>query len=412
MNRLIPIMIIWLIADIYVFQAVKTATSNRYIWWVFWLFDGLVATMVLYFMLSGKPVVNSMKSIYWGLMLLSLLPKLIVIPFLLLEDIGRTVHLAINWVTNIFSSSSPRQESVSLISRKKFISQLAIGIATVPFLGLLYGMAKGKYDYQVHRIKLKFKDLPEAFHGFTITQLSDIHSGSFDSKSDVQRGIALATKQKSDVLLFTGDLVNTTAAEMDPWMDTFSALSAPSGKFSVLGNHDYGDYKAWENVGAKENNLQRLKDIHKEMGFRLLLNENLKIEKSGQYITLIGVENWGKGGFQKYGDLDKALEGVNGDDFKILMSHDPSHWEAQTLHHPHHIHLTLAGHTHGMQFGIEVPGFKWSPVKYMYKQWAGIYNEGDKYLYVNRGFGFLAYPGRVGIWPEITVITLEKDHES
>lgn len=408
MNRLIPIMFIWLLADIYVFQAVKTATSNRYIWWAFWLYDGLVAAMVLYFMLTGKPILNSLKSIYWGLMLLSLLPKLIVIPFLLLEDIGRTVHLAINWITNTLSSSSPQQEHVYMLSRKKFISQLAIGIATVPFVGLLYGMVKGKYDYQVHRVKLKFKDLPDAFNGFTITQLSDIHSGSFDSKADVERGVAMANKQKSDLLLFTGDLVNTTAAEMDEWMGTFSALSATSGKFSVLGNHDYGDYKSWESKTAKENNLQRLKDVHKELGFRLMLNENLRIEKDGQYITLIGVENWGKGGFQKYGDLNKAIEGVNGGDFKILMSHDPSHWEAETLHHPQHIHLTLAGHTHGMQFGIEIPGFKWSPVKYMYQQWAGIYNQGSKYLYVNRGFGFLAYPGRVGIWPEVTVITLEK----
>ena len=408
MNRLIPIIFIWLLADIYVFQAVKTATSNRYIWWAFWLYDGLVAATVIYYMLTGKPIINSLKGIYWGLMLLSLLPKLIVIPFLLLEDIGRTVHLAFNWITNMLPSSTSQQEHVYMVSRKKFISQLAIGIATVPFLGLLYGMVKGKYDYQVHRVKLKFKDLPDAFNGFTITQLSDIHSGSFDSKADVERGVALANKQKSDVLLFTGDLVNTTATEMDEWMVTFSALSATSGKFSVLGNHDYGDYKTWESKTAKEDNLQQLKDVHKELGFRLLLNENLKIEKSGQYITLIGVENWGKGGFQKYGDLNKAVEGVNGEDFKILMSHDPSHWEAQTLHHPQHIHLTLAGHTHGMQFGIEIPGFKWSPVKYMYKQWAGIYNEGSKYLYVNRGFGFLAYPGRVGIWPEVTVITLEK----
>jgi len=408
MNRLIPIMFIWLLADIYVFQAVKTATSNRYIWRAFWLYEGLVAAMVLYFMLTGKPLLNSLNSIYWGLMLLSLLPKLIVIPLLLLEDIGRTVHLAINWITNRLSSSSPQQEHVYMVSRKKFISQLAIGVATVPFLGLLYGMVKGKYDYQVHRVKLKFKDLPDAFNGFTITQLSDIHSGSFDSKEDVERGVAMANKQKSDLLLFTGDLVNKAASEMDEWMGTFSALSATSGKFSVLGNHDYGDYTSWESKTAKENNLQRLKEVHKELGFRLMLNENLRIEKSGQYITLIGVENWGKGGFHKFGDLNKATAGVNEKDFKILMSHDPSHWEAETLHHPQHIHLTLAGHTHGMQFGIEIPGFKWSPVKYMYEQWAGIYSKGSKYLYVNRGFGFLAYPGRAGIWPEVTVITLEK----
>lgn len=408
MNRIISILSIWLLADFYLFQAVKTITPNRYIWWGFWMYDGLVASIVLYYFINGKLIVSLPKSIYWGFILLSLLPKLIVIPFLFLEDIGRTVHLAINWGVNIFQSSSADQESVHLASRKKFISQIALGIAVVPLLGLLYGMAKGKYDYRVHRIKLKFQDLPDAFNGFTITQISDIHCGSFDSKSDVEKGVTLANQQKSDLLLFTGDLVNSNASEMDEWMEAFSKLAAPFGKFSILGNHDYGDYKIWESEVAKANNLQRLKEIHQEIGFRLMLNESLKIEKAGEHITLIGVENWGKGRFQKYGDLDKAIAGVGDEDFKILMSHDPSHWEAKTVPHPRHIHLTLAGHTHGMQFGIEIPGFKWSPIKYVYPQWAGIYNEKNKYLYVNRGFGFLAYPGRVGILPEITVITLVK----
>src|SRR5665648_36781 len=408
MNRIISFLIIWLLADIYLFQSVKTMTPNRYIWWAFWLYEGLVASMVVYYFINGKLIVSLPKGIYWSFILLSLLPKLIVIPFLLLEDIGRIVHLAISWIVNIFESSSTEPESVHLASRKKFISQLALGIAAVPFIGLLYGMVKGKYDYRVHRIKLKFPDLPDAFNGFTITQISDIHCGSFDSKSDVEKGISLANQQNSDLLLFTGDLVNNKADEMDKWMGEFSRLTAPLGKFSILGNHDYGDYNRWESETAKKNNLQRLKEIHHEIGFRLMLNENLKIEKSGEHITLIGVENWGKGGFQKYGDLDKAIEDVADEDFKILMSHDPSHWEAKTVPHPRHVHLTLAGHTHGMQFGIEIPGFKWSPIKYVYPQWAGIYNEGNKFLYVNRGFGFLAYPGRVGILPEITVITLER----
>jgi uncharacterized protein len=408
MSRITSILIIWCLADIYLFQAVKTITPNRYIWWAFWLYDALVASMFLYYAITGKLVISSPKGIYWGFILLSLLPKLIIIPFLFLEDIGRIVHLGSSWVINTFRSSSPEHQLVHLASRKKFISQLAVGIAAVPLVGLLYGMVNGKYEYRVHRIKLKFPDLPDAFNGFTITQLSDIHCGSFDSKSDVEKGVSLANQQKSDLLLFTGDLVNTNASEMDEWMGTFSELTAPFGKFSILGNHDYGDYRSWESETAKADNLQRLKEIHKEIGFRLMLNESLKIEKSGEHITLIGVENWGKGRFQKYGDLDKAIADVEDQDFKILMSHDPSHWDAKTLQHPKHVHLTLAGHTHGMQFGIEIPGFKWSPIKYMYPQWAGIYNEKNKYLYVNRGFGFLAYPGRVGILPEITVITLEK----
>jgi len=408
MNRIIPVLIIWLLADIYLFQAVKTVTSNRYIWWAFWLYDGLVASVFLYYIITGKLIVSSPKGIYWGFIFLSLLPKLIVIPFLFLEDIGRIVHLFGSWAYNLFQSSSPEQEHIHLASRKKFISQLAIGIAAVPLIGLLYGMVKGKYDYRVHRIKLKFQDLPDAFNGFTITQISDIHCGSFDSKSDVENGVSLANEQKSDLIIFTGDLVNSTATEADEWKEVLSKLTASSGKFSILGNHDYGDYKTWESDAAKANNLQRLKEIHAEIGFRLMLNENLKIERSGEHITLIGVENWGKGRFQKYGDLDKAIADVEDEDFKILMSHDPSHWEEKTVPHAKHVHLTLAGHTHGMQFGIEIPGFKWSPVKYVYPQWAGIYNEKNKYLYVNRGFGFLAYPGRVGILPEITVITLEK----
>jgi predicted MPP superfamily phosphohydrolase len=408
MNRLITITIIWLLFDIYLFQAIKTVTSSRSLWWAFWVYEGLVAAIFLYYILTGKLIVNSPKGVYWGFIFLSLLPKLIVIPFLFLEDIVRTVHLVVNWSGNLFQSSSNKHEHIFLASRKKFISQLSLGIALVPIAGLVYGMIKGKYDYTIHRIKLKFADLPDSFNGFTITQLSDIHCGSFDSKADVQRGVDMANQQNSDLLLFTGDLVNTNATEMDRWMDTFSVLKAPFGKFSILGNHDYGDYKTWESIKAKANNLQRLKEIHSELGFHLMLNESLKIEKSGQCITLIGVENWGKGRFQKYGDLNKAMEEVGNEDFKILMSHDPSHWEAETLPHSKHVHLTLAGHTHGMQFGIEIPGFKWSPIKYVYPQWAGIYSENNKYLYVNRGFGFLAYPGRVGILPEITVITLEK----
>jgi predicted MPP superfamily phosphohydrolase len=218
----------------------------------------------------------------------------------------------------------------------------------------------------------------------------------------------LVNKQNSDLLLFTGDLVNDQASEMDPWIETFSKLKAPFGKYSVLGNHDYGDYMQWESKQAQYANLNRLKKVHQEIGFNLLLDQAVQIEKDGQSIALVGVENWGKGGFHKYGDLVKATASTSDDEFKILMSHDPSHWEAKTLLNEKHINLTLAGHTHGMQFGIELFGFQWSPVKYMYPQWAGIYKQDGKYLYVNRGFGFLGFKGRIGIWPEITVITLKK----
>jgi len=285
---------------------------------------------------------------------------------------------------------------------------MAVCIAAFVFVSLLYGMTGGRHRYKVHRLTLKFDDLPDAFDGFTITQLSDIHAGSFTSRKGVEKGITLVNKQNSDLLLFTGDLVNNKASEMAPWMETFGKLKAPFGKYSVLGNHDYGDYTSWESDTAKAQNLVRLKEVHKELGFKLLLNNAVQIKKDSAAIALIGVENWGKGGFHKYGSLTKAAANVADDEFKILMSHDPSHWEAKTLENSKHINLALAGHTHGMQFGIELFGFQWSPVKYVYPQWAGLYQRDGKYLYVNRGFGFLGFKGRLGIWPEITVITLKK----
>ena len=294
-------------------------------------------------------------------------------------------------------------------SRRRFISALALGIAALPFGALLYGMFRGKYRYKVLEYVLTFEDLPEAFDGYKISQISDIHSGSFDNAEKIAYGIDLINQQQSDVLFFTGDLVNNTASEMEPWMSAFSKLKAKDGVFSVLGNHDYGDYVSWTSPEAKEANLNRLKEIQQEMGFKLLLNEHKYIERNGEKIAIVGVENWGKGGFKKAGDLNKAIAEIKENDFKILLSHDPSHWEAEVIPHAQHFHLTLSGHTHGMQFGIEIPGWiKWSPVKWRYKQWAGIYKELGQYINVNRGFGFLGYPGRVGIWPEITVITLKK----
>ena len=244
------------------------------------------------------------------------------------------------------------------------------------------------------------------FNGFKIVHISDFHSGSFDNKQKLKYGIDLINKQKPDIILFTGDLVNNTADEILPWKDLLSSLEAPFGKYSVLGNHDYGDYVQWDSKDEKANNLKKLIDLQEEMGFKVLLNNSEKIHIDKSSIDLIGVENWG-GGFKQNGDLDLALQKTNSDSFKILMSHDPTHWEEKVISHKEHIDLTL-GHTHGMQFGIEIPGIiKWSPAKYRYKHWAGIYQELGQIINVNRGFGFLAYPGRVGIYPEITLITLQ-----
>lgn len=280
-------------------------------------------------------------------------------------------------------------------------------IGIIVFFSFVYGSFKGKYRYKLHRHVLYFDDLPAAFDGFTITQISDIHSGSFGNKNAIQKGIDLINKQKSDLFLFTGDLVNNVAQEILPWKELFRQITAPFGQYSVLGNHDYGDYVAWSSREAKIQNMNNLIQYQREMGFQLMLDENVTIEKDGEKIVLIGIQNWGHG-FSQYGDLNKALKGVEDGAFKILMSHDPSHFEHEVKEHAQKIHLTLSGHTHGMQMGFEFLGWKWSPVKLRYRRWAGLYQENDRYLHINRGFGYLGFSGRVGIWPEVTVIELRK----
>jgi len=338
-----------------------------------------------------------------SLFLTFFITKIFFVLILFLGDLGRFFYGIVN---NIAKPKSALTEPY-FPARRKFITEAAILVAAVPFTGFFYAMIKGKYNFKVHRKTIYYDDLPDAFDGFTITQISDIHSGSFDNAEAMQRGIDLAKAQKSDLFVFTGDLVNNAAWEIEQYIDRFSQIKAPYGQFSILGNHDYGDYIEWDSEQEKVTNLDKLKQHHKELGYRLLLNENTVIEKGGQKISLIGVQNWGKG-FIQLGDLDKALQGVDKDAFKILLSHDPTHWEEKVRYNPTTIHLTLAGHTHGAQFGVETAGFRWSPVQYRYLDWAGLVNEKNRYLYVNRGFGFLAFSGRLGIWPEITVITLKK----
>ncbi|WP_340075246.1 metallophosphoesterase [Leptobacterium sp. I13] len=405
MIRWIIFILIYVIIDWYAFQAVKTVTKNVWIHYAHILVSVLVVgNFILQFVISNDTgrVLTPIKSYAFGFLLTLMALKLFVLPFLFGEDIYR---LGAGLYSKLFGTA----ESFSIPSRRKFISTVALGIAAIPFASLLYGMYKGKYDFRVLKYTLHFDDLPESFDGYQITQISDIHSGSFDNKNKIEYAIDLVNKQASDLILFTGDMVNNMATEMLPWKETFAKLEAKDGKYSVLGNHDYGDYVSWESEEKKTANLELLKEIQKEIGFDLLLNDNRYLEKNGERIAIVGVENWGAGGFKKAGDLNTAITGIAKDDFKILMSHDPSHWEHEVVSHDHHFHLTLSGHTHGMQFGIEIPGWiKWSPVKWRYKYWAGIYEEMGQFINVNRGFGFLAYPGRVGIWPEITVIELKK----
>lgn len=390
-KRLILILILFVISDIYFYQAVVTLSPNILFQVGYWLIDILLVIGLLSLTFIRRLRYDTQRYIQ-ALLTASILifvPKLFSVPILFAEDMTRLLR--------------------GFPPRSFYVSEITIVVALLIFIVAIFGLTRGKHFYRVRKETIYFPDLPEEFDGFTITQLSDIHSGSFTDIKGVQKGIDLANAQESDLLLFTGDMVNNVATEMEPWVQGFTKLSAPYGKYSVLGNHDYGDYIQWESNIAKEENLRRLKEIHAEIGFTLLLNDAVTISKNGQRIALIGVENWGKGGFHKYGDLKKATTNVHPDSFKVLMSHDPSHWDEVTLDRGHHIHLTLAGHTHGMQFGIELFGFKWSPIQYMYKQWAGLYRRDGKYLYVNRGFGYHGLKGRIGVWPEITVLTLKRN---
>jgi predicted MPP superfamily phosphohydrolase len=404
MKGLIPLIIL-LIVEFYSFQAIKTITKNKWILGIYLVLSIIAMLFIVYSFMNfdrGKGQ-NKTSLLVIGLTLLIYIPKILIFLVLFIEDISRLVEACImSFVDN------DREQFFS--PRRRFVSQIALGIAAIPFSSLLYGMTIGKYNFKVIRQQLFFDDLPEEFDGTTITQISDIHSGSFDEDTDkIKYAVDLINEQNSDLLLFTGDIVNTHAKEMDPWIDVFKGLYHPKlGKYSILGNHDYGTYFDWDSEKEEKQNFENIKAIHEKIDFKLMLNENVKLKKGDSEIVLVGVENWGRK-FGKKGDLKKATTDVKTEDFKILMSHDPSHWDEVVQHDEDHYHLTLSGHTHGLQFGIEIPGwFKWSPVQYIYKQWAGLYENAGRYIYVNRGFGFHAYPGRVGIMPEITVIELKK----
>ncbi|WP_392348865.1 metallophosphoesterase [uncultured Polaribacter sp.] len=399
---LIILFVIIVLLEVYAFQAIKTITKSKVIRYS-WLFVSIAVyanfayVALTYDRTQGQTPQFQMAM---GILLTVLIPKLMVLIFMFGEDIYR-------WILKLISAVTSGN-TMPLAGRRKFISQISLGLAAIPFVSFIYGIVQGKYNYKVLKYQLTFKDLPEAFDGFTITQISDIHSGSFTNREKIQYGVDLINEQKSDIMLFTGDIVNNKADEMDNWIAVFDKLEAKEGKYSILGNHDYGDYMDWDNPQDKIDNFQKVKDIHEKIGFDLLLDEHRYLEKDGQKIALLGVENWGKG-FNKAGDLQRAAAGIQKEDFKILMSHDPSHWEEKVKKDPFNYQLTLSGHTHGLQMGIEIPGwFKWSPSKYAYKQWAGLYEEAGRVINVNRGFGYHAFPGRVGIWPEITVIELKK----
>lgn len=403
-----------IIMDWYAYQGLKKLTADwqsnhlkRLVRWGYWVL--LISFLGLFVYAVYLRFSNDTTTIFvqWMInaFLTLLVTKIVFALVLLLEDIFR-----IFTATFYFIKSSGNTGSVTSKvwpARRKFVSQLGLFLASIPFASFVYGVTKGKYNFTIHRHTLYFEDLPDAFDGFKITHISDLHSGSLDDLAEVERGLQLAQEQNGDILVFTGDLVNDEASEVLPLMKGLSCLKSPYGKFSILGNHDYGMYHDWESEEQQDENMEKLKQYQAEAGFRLLLDEHVTIEKDGESIALLGVENWGRGFIEK-GDLDKALTGVGDDAFKILLSHDPSHWEEVVKQHPVHVHLTLSGHTHGMQMGIETPLVKWSPIQYRYKHWAGLKEEQKQMHYVNRGFGFIGFSGRVGIWPEITVLELKK----
>ena len=406
------IIFILLLLDIYVFQVIKMLVAplqpamRTVIVSTYWVVS--VATLLLLVLLPfisfqswSKAAKMYVLAIVIGLFFSKLLASL----FFAVDDLRR----AGVWIVEQLGRKSTVAEGDG-ITRSVFLSWLGLGLGSTLFGSFVYGFTN-KYNYQVKKTVLKFNNFPSAFKGLKVVHISDIHSGSFMDKAAVEDGVNRILALKPDLVLFTGDLVNDHAHEMEPYMELFSRIRAPYGVFSTLGNHDYGLYALPAGLSAAERekeiagNVEKLKKVHEQLGWRLLMNEHEIISKDGQTIALIGIENWsGKGNFPKYGKLDRAYAGTRESDFKILLSHDPSHWDAEVTRDYKDINLMLAGHTHGMQFGVEVPGFKWSPVQYMYKEWAGLYEQDDQKLYVNRGFGFIGYPGRVGILPEITVI--------
>ncbi len=407
------IAIIMLLLDTYVFIVLKSLVQHSNdklrigIYAAYWLLSLTAVLFLLTFPYwRNQPAMREIRDYIFAVILGLVFAKLVATVFFLVDDIRRGAMWLMSRLFHRTGADFVQENPV--IKRSVFLNWLGFAAGTTLFGSLLYGFSN-KYKYKVKKIKLSFSNLPAAFKGFRIVQISDIHSGSFQNKKAVEHGVDMVLQQKADLILFTGDIVNDEAIEMRNYIDVFKKINAPYGVFSTLGNHDYGDYKWGSNptgeaLAEKQKNHQLVLDTHKQLGWRLMMNEHTAIEKDGEAFALIGIENWGaKAGFPKYGRMDLAYPGTEKYSFKLLMSHDPSHWDAEVRPKYGDIDLTLSGHTHGMQFGVETPWFKWSPVQWVYKQWAGLYKQGSQYLYVNRGYGFIGYPGRVGILPEITV---------
>ena len=394
--------------DLYSYQAFKTAFPAKWVRYVFWFIAfAAYITLLLAILTDARNWPAGIRVYLSAGFLILYFAKFILLPFLLIDDVFRLG----NWLVNLFQNNTTDElvtETGKGISRSQFLSRMGLFVAGIPFLAMINGMVRNAYNYQVKRIKLKVPGLPEAFKGWKIVQFSDLHTGSYPTKEPLKKVISLINQEQAELVFFTGDLVNNLAKEAQDFVELFQQIQAKEGVFSCTGNHDYGDYSRWENKEDKRANFELFKDTHKRMGWDLLLNENHIIEKDGHRLAVIGVENWSaRTRYQRYGDLDKAYQKDCEDcDVQLLLSHDPSHWRAEVLERFPKINAVFSGHTHGFQFGVNLPFYKWSPVKYAYKEWIGLYQEGHQYLYVNPGLGYVGYPGRVGFLPEITVFEL------
>lgn len=409
MNRLYFLLILfsfYLIFDFYVFTAVRTLTDELSISWrrgiavAYWgITVLLIIGVFLYNQVDPQQYRDSRMVVLtaFGILFFS---KIFASLFVLLDDLRRGITFLVNLL--------PVTETKYSTSRADFMSKTALIAGSIPIATMSFGIISGAHDYRVRRRTVYFKTLPKAFDGIRIAQVSDIHTGSFFNKVAVEGGVDLLLQEKPDIAFFTGDLVNNRSDEAKEYLDVFKKIKAPLGTYSIMGNHDYGDYSSWASAEAKQKDIQNLHEMHRYMGYDLMLNENRVVKVDGEEIAILGCENWGSGRFAKYGDLQQTVKGVEQQPFKILLSHDPSHWDAQVRTEYPDIDLMLAGHTHGMQFGVEIGDFRWSPVQYRYKQWADLYQEGEQFLYVNRGYGYIGYPGRIGILPEVTILELKR----
>jgi len=403
---------IFLLIDFYTYQSVKVASKALRPFWrisvryAFWFITLITIVLLIWYMMGNayrtSTIARNFAMVWVSLIYFS---KFFAVLIIFADDLRR----AFKWIQSFFTVKSRSEEQQGGgISRSDFLMKTALITATIPFAVMSYGILSGAHDYRIRRKTIYLKNLPKSFDGIRMAQISDIHSGSFYNRKAVMGGVEMLLGEKPDLIFFTGDLVNNETAEVNEYIDVFGKLKAPMGVFSVTGNHDYGDYKSWNTAADKQRNFKDLIEAHRLMGYDLLMNEHRMLEMGGEKIALVGIENWGTGRFPKYGKMDEAIKGTDEAAVKILLSHDPSHWDAQVRKHYTDIDLMLAGHTHGFQFGIEIGDFKWSPSQYVYKQWADLYTEGNQHLYVNRGFGFIGYPGRIGIPPEITIIELKQ----